>query len=1033
MKHAIIIFTIFLVASSFLPLDIPQAQALAYTCVGCTETTSGGNTIVTFTSSGTFTPTGSGTVEYLVIAGGGGGGDIDSNYGGGGGAGGMRTASGFAVTAQTYTITVGAGGAGSTTNGVDGTNGNNSIFSTITSTGGGGGGWGSGVSGAVGKVGGSGGGGGGVSKAGGAGTSGQGNAGGASNVSGWAGGGGGAGSVGGDASQYNGDKGAGLANSITGASVTYAEGGTTTVLNGATGTTPRANRGDGGGINGVTGGTGIVILSFSSLTTPDAPTALAATASSSSVIGLTWTAPANNGGASITGYKIEYESPTAGGFSVLSADTGTSATSYSSTGLTANTQYNYRVSAINSVGTSVASSASASTTYLAAPTSLAATASSASVIGLTWTAPSGTVTGYKIEYESPTAGGFSVLSANTGTSATSYSSTGLTANTQYNYRVSAINSAGTSAASSASASTTYLAAPTALTATPSSTSVIGLTWTAPSGTVTGYKIERESPTGGGFSVISANTGTSATSYSSTGLTASTEYNYRVSAINSAGTSAASSAASANTHGVPSQVTGLAVTTTSTSVLGLTWSTPAANGAAITGYKIERSLDNSSWSTVSADTGNTNTSYSDTGLSSGTQYYYRVSAINSNGNGSASASANTFTLNNAPTLFSISGNSTDTSAIDFAWTAPSGTVTGYHLECEDPVGTGFVDAVANTGTSATTYQATGLASNIIYNCKASAINAGGESASSNQYTATTFHVPDGVDDLAASPTNLSTMALTWSTPTSYAPSILGYQINYTSSGGSPLTIFAANTGTSTTSATITGLTISATYGFRVSAITIHGTNATGNIVESATTSNYELGDLTTPDIENTNGAAIFYDRTDPDDTTINLDVTYPDTFDLSCDVTTKFARTNQTYSNLDQALVTAETVKSTLQFTGEKGNDIINVNCYDEITGTSQIYVVYVDQFPFLDQIDNFRNGTYGTFGMIGAIDGISLMVVIIGMIGFNRINDFAGVIFTIIAVGALSAFGIIQLWEIVFPILALIVVVAYGKTRHDQD
>jgi len=68
----------------------------------------------TFTTTGnsTFTVTGSGNVEYLIIAGGGGGGGSLSNQvgGGGGGAGGYRTSSSSAVTAQAYTVAVGAKG-----------------------------------------------------------------------------------------------------------------------------------------------------------------------------------------------------------------------------------------------------------------------------------------------------------------------------------------------------------------------------------------------------------------------------------------------------------------------------------------------------------------------------------------------------------------------------------------------------------------------------------------------------------------------------------------------------------------------------------------------------------------------------------------------------------------------------------------------------------------------------------------------------------------------------------------------------------
>jgi len=112
-----------------------------------------------FTGPGTFTvtsagaPTGSNSVEYLVVAGGAGGAsgkdNSDGNHGGGG-AGGYRTnypvpsTTGLPVSAQGYPISVGGGGAGGSgpnpAPGSIGVNGTSSVFSNITSAGGGGGG-----------------------------------------------------------------------------------------------------------------------------------------------------------------------------------------------------------------------------------------------------------------------------------------------------------------------------------------------------------------------------------------------------------------------------------------------------------------------------------------------------------------------------------------------------------------------------------------------------------------------------------------------------------------------------------------------------------------------------------------------------------------------------------------------------------------------------------------------------------------------------------------------------------------------------
>ncbi|MBI5107580.1 MAG: hypothetical protein HZA62_02430 [Rhodocyclales bacterium] len=265
---------------------------------GCTESTVGSDTLITCTSSGTFTaPSGVTRVRYLVVAGGGGGGGIgsdDEEGAGGGGGGGVKTGTSLTVTAgTTYNVTVGSGG--TTSSNSDGSDGGNSTFSTVTATGGGGG---AREGGHDGSSGGSGGGGSGNGN-GGSGSSGQGYAGGdgdGSGTQGGAGGGGGAGAVGSNGSGTSGGNGGvGVSDDITGSATYYGGGGGgggygvaggnggnggggAAPATRAAGTAGTANTGGGGGgatgssliggssHAGGTGGSGIVILRYNTST-----------------------------------------------------------------------------------------------------------------------------------------------------------------------------------------------------------------------------------------------------------------------------------------------------------------------------------------------------------------------------------------------------------------------------------------------------------------------------------------------------------------------------------------------------------------------------------------------------------------------------------------------------------------------------------------------------------------------------------------------------------------------------------------------
>lgn len=170
------------------------------------------------------------------------------------------------------------------------------------------------------------------------------------------------------------------------------------------------------------------------------------------------------------------------------------------------------------------------------------------------------------------------------------------------------------------------AAPTALSATPFSSTRVDLSWQDNAGNETGFKIER-STDGVNFSQI-ATTGVSATSYSDSTVTGGLTYTYRVRAYNTYGNSDYSNTGSAFTPAsAPTAPTTLAARSSSRSQINLTWRDNANNE---TGYYVERSLNGTSgWTQIATLQANT-TSYASTGLTANTTYYYRVQAYNDAG-------------------------------------------------------------------------------------------------------------------------------------------------------------------------------------------------------------------------------------------------------------------------------------------------------------------------------------------------------------------------------------------------------------------
>ena len=192
---------------------------------------------------------------------------------------------------------------------------------------------------------------------------------------------------------------------------------------------------------------------------PEAPSGLGTSGIAHNSVTLSWTAPDTTG---ITGYQV-LRGASATSLSAIQSDTGSTATTYTDSSAAASTTYHYAVAAITTAGPGLPSITAMTTTPANTPganTAPGATGLTLSQsfdrVTLTWSAPTGTVSGYQV-WRGTAAASLTVLVANTGSTDTSYVDETAAAETEYHYAVAGINSNGTGPKSTAS--TTTLAAP----------------------------------------------------------------------------------------------------------------------------------------------------------------------------------------------------------------------------------------------------------------------------------------------------------------------------------------------------------------------------------------------------------------------------------------------------------------------------------------------------------------------------------------------------------------------------------------------
>ena len=377
-------------------------------------------------------------------------------------------------------------------------------------------------------------------------------------------------------------------------------------------------------------------------------------------------------------------------------------------------------------------------------------------------------------------------------------------------------------------------APSGLSGNSPSTTQINLSWTDNSSDETGFKVERRLLSGGTFSQI-ALTGANATSYGDTGLSASTAYEYRVRATNNAGDSGYSNNASATTQSpptIPNAPSNLQLSASNPTTVILLWTDNASNED---GFIIRRSPTlNGTYVEIPINPPANTTSYTDTGLTPNTTYFYKVAAFNTVGVSAYTNPVSITTPNNNPTPppenpTGLSASALNPTTVNLVWNDVSATEQGFIIERR--LSGGAFSQLVTRPPDTVTYADTSVLPSTSYDYRLLAYNLGGNSGYSNIASVTTpatpppATIPAQPSGLTATAVNSNAISIAWADNSNNET---GFKIERRVGAGnfSEIAISPANS----TSYFDSGRTAGTLYTYRVRA-----TNAVGDSPYSNTAS------------------------------------------------------------------------------------------------------------------------------------------------------------------------------------------------------
>ena len=517
---------------------------------------------------------------------------------------------------------------------------------------------------------------------------------------------------------------------------------------------------------------------------------------------LSWTAPLSTNGAAISDYIVQYSADNGATWLTFTDGVSTSLVA-SVTGLLAGTTYLFRVAAQNSFGVGAQSATTSVTpTAFSQPSIVRSIRATATLLGatITWTAPSDNggvaITMYVLDYSTDNGVSYSGR-ITTSATASSASIAGLTGGVPHLVRVRAANAYGSSPDATATTTPIAVLVPSAPRSVSTSVSYNSATvyWATPlsngGAVIANYVVE--------FSSNAATSWTRSSLLSSfsraftlRNLAGGTSYQVRVVAINAAGESAPSVAATAvplaNTvPTAPRYFNGFLSSAGTTAYLS--WSNPSSNGGAelLTSY-VEVSTDNAvTWSAAASIAAPART-VTISGLTTGINYSYRVSVKNSVGRSTYSNIVQLFRkVVGAPNPPAALKATVENTTVKLVWTAATATtaapITDYVMEYN--IGNSVEWFVFNDGIS-TNLSATvvGFAADIPVVFRVRAVNKFGTSPASATVSVTPRNAPAipseplAVDAVAGD----TRVAMRWNAPSSNGGSaITGFTVTSNPSG------------------------------------------------------------------------------------------------------------------------------------------------------------------------------------------------------------------------------------------------------------